>query len=145
MRLSEHDFATTCFYCIEPAHSSEPARFSSRRSYLACHYGRYYGYPCSYPLLPVDHQLSISVHKPFCLNNVEPPRAIGSNAANSLILRHHLVRDQEVGGSNPLAPTKLCSNRRRTLPFPHRFDTRYLLRCDPAPGRSSIFNEVSWR
>jgi len=31
---------------------------------------------------------------------------------NPLILRRHLVRDQEAGGSNPLAPTNIINNLR---------------------------------
>src|ERR1035438_2809740 len=38
-------------------------------------------------------------------SNLAQLRAIVSNASKLLILRGSLVRDQEVGGSNPLAPT----------------------------------------
>jgi hypothetical protein len=43
--------------------------------------------------------------KPLKTSNLAQLLAIVSNVAKSLKIRGFLVRDQEVGGSNPLAPT----------------------------------------
>src|SRR4051812_28562840 len=61
--------------------------------------------PCSYPLPPGARSCVGHRTKSCSINNLSHPRATGSKHPNPLILRRHLVRDQEVGGSNPLAPT----------------------------------------
>jgi hypothetical protein len=61
--------------------------------------------PCRYALLRI-HRFAVSRDgKPHAFNSVEQERASHGNPAKSLIFRRHLVRDQEAGGSNPLAPT----------------------------------------
>ena len=59
--------------------------------------------PGSYRVLPVATDPALNTGKPRNLSDIAHPEAISSNSAKSLT--HHLVRDQEAGGSNPLAPT----------------------------------------
>jgi len=61
--------------------------------------------PCIAPLLGSDHETQRKSYNYLFQNNISQWREILSNPAKLLISLSVVVRDQEAGGSNPLAPT----------------------------------------
>ena len=79
-------------------------------------YAQYYAHPVhrlvvTYFYIPIP-----SPHKFFSHNNLSHSISAAMPLAKLFILFVILVRDQEVGGSNPLAPTKSFNNLHIKLP-----------------------------
>ena len=66
--------------------------------------------PCSEWLLLIVRRNGLKRQNCSDMNDIWVPIVTSSNRAKSLTPRRHLVRDQEAGGSNPLAPTNQINN-----------------------------------